>query len=316
LRSLEPDDDGLEVIVVDNGEDEQQLAAAESMSWVKVIRPGRNLGFAGGCNLGADRASGEALVFMNQDTITEPFAVRALTATLADREVGIATARLRLLHEPHLLNSSGTVMHLSGLAWAGSYGEPVETLSELREAPFPSGAAMAIRADLFSELGRFTEELFMYCEDLELGWRARMGGLRIVTSPGANVFHEYEFDRNPNKQYLLERNRLIIVLSGYPVRLLFVLAPLLAFAELGLLMLALKEGWAGAKIRGWGWCLRHAHWLVHHRRETQNLRQVSVRDLARFLTPVIDSNVLEQPRLLGIANPLMSRYWSFARRAL
>ena len=169
---------------------------------------------------------------------------------------------------------------------------------------------------MFADLGRFTEELFMYCEDLELGWRARLRGLRIVVSPAADVLHEYEFDRNPQKQYLLERNRLILVISGYPGRLLLVLAPLLVCAEVGLLMLAVKEGWAGAKLRGWGWCLRHPRWLVGHRRQTQRLRRVPVRDAASFLTPVIDTKVLELPRLVTLANRLMSRYWSFARLAL
>jgi GT2 family glycosyltransferase len=316
LESLDPGESGIEAIVVDNGEDEQLLAAAEKMAGVEVIRPGRNLGFAGGCNLGANRASGESLVFMNQDTITEPIAIVRLASLLEDPTVGIATARLRLLEHPDLLNSSGTVMHLSGLAWAGDYREPVETVRELREAPFPSGAAMALRADVFAELGRFTEELFMYCEDLELGWRARMRGLRVVVSPAADVLHEYEFDRNPQKQYLLERNRLILVISGYPGRLLLVLAPLLVCAEVGLLMLAVKEGWAGAKLRGWGWCLRHPRWLVGHRRQTQRLRRVPVRDAASFLTPVIDTKVLELPRVVTLANRLMSRYWFFARLAL
>ena len=143
MGSLDPGKCGIEAIVVDNGEDEQHLAAAEKLAGVKVIRPDRNLGFAGGCNLGANRASGDSLVFMNQDTITEPAAVARLIAVLEDPTVGIATARLRLLEHPELLNSSGTVMHLSGLAWAGDYREPADSLRELRKGPFPSGAAMA-----------------------------------------------------------------------------------------------------------------------------------------------------------------------------
>jgi GT2 family glycosyltransferase len=306
----------LEAIVVDNGEDEQTIREAEAMPSVEVVRPGMNLGFAGGCNAGAERATGDVLVFMNQDTIATPAAVRELAATLDDRTIGIATARLRLLDREDRLNSYGTVLHISGLAWAGGYGEPANVLSEPREAPFPSGAAMAVRRELFRELGEFTDDLFMYLEDVELGWRARLRGLRVIATPRADVFHDYDFARNPGKQYLLERNRLVFVLSAYPLRLLFLLSPVLVAAEVGLLALALKEGWAKEKLRGWGWCLRRLGWLAQHRRETQRLRRVPVRDVAKHLTPVVDAKMLTVPRLLSVANPVMSAYWSLVRRAL
>ena len=82
---------------------------------------------------------------------------------------------------------------------------------------------MAIRAETFRALGGFAEELFMYLEDLELGWRAHLAGYRVVVDPGADVFHEYEFGRNPRKSYFLERNRLIFCLSAYSGRQLLLL---------------------------------------------------------------------------------------------
>ena len=68
----------------------------------------------------------------------------------------------------------------------------------------------------------------MYLEDLELGWRARIAGYRVVVDPAADVLHEYEFGRNPRKSYFLERNRLVFVLSAYSARQLVLLGPLLA----------------------------------------------------------------------------------------
>ncbi len=103
---------------------------------------------------------------------------------------------------------------------------------------------MAIRRETFELLGGFTEKLFMYQEDLELGWRARLHGLRVVVNPAADVYHEYEFGRNPRKHYLLERNRLVFVLSSFSPRLLLLLAPVLVSAEAGMLALSLKEGWS------------------------------------------------------------------------
>jgi GT2 family glycosyltransferase len=317
LRSLKPEVAGeAEVIVVDNGDGGAEIAEAEGMSFARVLRPGENLGFAGGCNLGARHATGTSLVFLNPDTVVAPGAIGALVARLDDSAVGITTARLRLLDRPELLNSAGNVLHVTGLAWAGRYGEPVEQVTQEEEVAYPSGAAMAVKANLFWELGGFTEELFMYQEDLELAWRARLRGLRIVLVPEADVYHDYEYGRNPSKHYLLERNRLVFLLSAYSGRLLILLGPVLVSTELAMVGLALKDGWARDKLAGWGWCVRRAGWLRQRRRKTQALRRVPDRELANYLTSVIDPAMIVVPRFARVMNPLLERYWSLARRAL
>ena len=312
LRSLRDGEPEAEVVVVDNGGTDG--AAVEGSA--RLVEPGRNLGFAGGCNLGAAEAGGDVLVFLNPDTVVEPGALSALARTLEDRSIGIAMARLRLLHRPELLNSGGTVVHVSGLAWAGRYGEPAEELRELEDVAAPSGAAMAIRRDLFHELGGFTEELFMYLEDTELGWRAHLHGLRVVVDPGADVYHDYEFGRHPTKLALLERNREILVLTAYSPRLLLALAPVLAATELGMIVVAAKQRWLRGKLGGWWWLAGHTGWLRRHRRETLSLRRVPDRELAEYLTPSVDPGMLEVPRAASIGNGLVTAYWRLVRRAL
>ena len=156
----------------------------------------------------------------------------------------------------------------------------------------------------------------MYQEDLELGWRVRLRGLRVVVNPAADVLHDYEFSRNPAKHYLLERNRLVFVLSSFSPRLLFLLSPVLASAEVGMLGLALREGWGRDKLAGWGWLLRNAGWLRRHRRETQNLRRVSDRELARFLSPLVAPGMIPVPSPVRAINPFVARYWSLVKKLL
>jgi GT2 family glycosyltransferase len=298
------------VVVVDNGGDVGELKG------VRVVQPGENVGFAAGNNLGAREAGGEALVFLNPDTVVAPGALDELVAPLADPTVGIVSARLRLLDRPELLNSAGNEVHVTGIAWAGSYGEPAETVTELRDVAFPTGAAMAMRRDLFEELGGFAEELFMYQEDLILGWRVRLRGLRVVVNPGADVYHEYEFGRNADKQYLLERNRLVFVLSSYSPKLLLLLSPVLISTEAAMLLLALKEGWARQKVAGWGWLVTHAGWLRRERRETQALRRVDDRELAPYLSAEIAPKMIPVPAPIRAVNPLVARYWRTVKKAL
>jgi GT2 family glycosyltransferase len=307
---------GVEAIVVDNGAEGDEIERARKLPFVRVVSPGENLGFAGGCNAGAKEARGDVLVFLNPDTVVSDGALRELVRAVSDPSVGVATARLRLLDRPDRLNSAGNVVHLAGFGWSGSYGEPVESADEPRDVASPSGAAMAIRADLFRELGGFAERLFLYQEDLELGWRARLRGLRIVMCPGADVLHDYDFERHPRKRYFLERNRLVFVLTAYSPRLLALLSPILVAAEVGLLGLALKEGWAREKAAGWVWCVRNRGWLRARRRETQALRRVRDADLARLLTPVIDAPMVALPGPIRLVNRFVSGYWALAQRAL
>jgi GT2 family glycosyltransferase len=307
LDSLEGDD----VVVVNNGRRGPEIADAEAR--VRVVQAA-NDGFGAGCNRGAREAAGDVLVFVNPDTVVQPGAVDALARRLEDRAIGIAQARLGLLDDPLTLNSSGNVLHVSGLAWPGGYGDPVAAVDDVRDIAYASGAAFAIRADLFRELGGFLEELFLYQEDLELSWRVRQRGLRVVVEPAADVLHAYVLARTDRrKEYYLERNRLVFVLTAYSGRLLALLAPVLLAAEVGLSLLALRQGWLREKARGWAWLLRRTAWLHARRREVQRERRVRDRELARYLTPLLDARMLELPPGVAGANALLAAWWRGVR---
>jgi GT2 family glycosyltransferase len=315
LRALRQGAPEAEVIVVDNGGAEDDIAG-ERWDGLRVVQAEENVGFAAGANLGAAESDGDVLVFLNPDAVVTPGALRRLASTLENPEIGIAMARLRLLDRPDLLNSGGTVVHVSGLAWAGRFGEPAEEITALEDVAGASGAALAVRRETFRVLGGFTGELFMYQEDVELSWRAHLQGLRVVVDPGADVFHEYDFGGHSSKIALLERNRVIFVLTAYSVRLLFLLGPVLALGELAMLVLAARRGWFRGKLGGWWWLMRHPRWLARHRRETQGLRKVRDRELAHLLVPRLDPKMTPLPKGTGFLNRLLVRYWSLVQKAL
>jgi GT2 family glycosyltransferase len=316
LDSLQGQEGLAETIVVDNGGGGPEIDEARAREGVHVVDAGQNLGFAAGSNLGAQESTGDVLVFLNPDTVVAPGAIAQLARTLEDSSIAIAMARLRLLDEPEKLNASGVDVHVSGIGWAAGYGEPADSVSEVGEVPSASGSAMAIRAETFRTLGGFAEELFMYLEDLELGWRARLAGYRVVVDPAADVFHEYEYGRNPRKSYFLERNRLIFCLSAYSGRQLLLLSPVLLATELGMVSLAVKERWFRDKVAGWGWLVRNGKLVRRRRRATQSLRRVRDRDLAEHLTPTFSPGMLAVPAPLRLANPVVRGYWRLVKRAL
>jgi GT2 family glycosyltransferase len=297
---------------VNNGARGPEIEAAEQRA--RVVQSPRNDGFGAGCNRGAEQSDADVLVFLNPDTVVRPGAIAALARTLEDPSIGVAQARLRLLQEPELLNSSGNVLHVSGFAWPGGYREPAESLAATRDIAYASGAALAIRASLFRELDGFTEELFLYQEDLELCWRAHLHGLRVVVVPDADVLHAYVLERpDRRKEYYLERNRLLFLLTAFSGRLLLVVAPVLLAVEAGIVLVAWRQGWLREKVRGWAWLARHASWLGAKRRRTQALRRVPDRELARFLTPVLDPRMLELPAGVAVLNRAVAAWWRTVR---
>ena len=306
----------MEAIVVDNGGRGPEIEQARGLEGVRVVEAAGNVGFAAGCNLGALEAQGDVIVFLNPDTVVANGALSQLERAVENPSVGIAMARLLLLDEPDKLNSSGVEVHVTGIGWAGGFGDAADSVSERREVPAPSGTAMAVRTDTFHRLGGFADELFMYLEDLELCWRARIAGLRVVIEPAADVLHDYEYGRNPRKNYFLERNRLVFVLSAYSARLLVLLGPLLVVTELGMTAVALKEGWLRDKLAGWAWLVQNARVVARRRRTTQGLRTLRDRDLSRFLTATFSPAMVPVPGLLRVANPVVRVYWTAVRKLL
>ncbi|HEY3241164.1 MAG TPA: glycosyltransferase family 2 protein [Acidimicrobiia bacterium] len=304
----------VEVIVVDNGVVDDSVAALGRDDRLRRVAAPGNLGFGGGCNLGASLATGELMAFVNPDALVEPGALAALAGALDDPTVGIATAQVRLLREPGLVNSAGGAIHFLGLGWAVGYGQPASRAGTRRDVAAASGAAMALRAETFAALQGFTEELFLYHEDADLSWRCWMGGWRVAYIPEAVVFHDYEFTSHPEKLYFLERNRLALVLTCYEARTLCLLAPALLAFEAGMVASATAQGWLGAKVRGWAWLFRHLGWLRQQRARCQRQRREGDPELAGLLQTHFDATHFPSSFPVRVADRFLAAYWATLRR--
>ncbi|HWG94033.1 MAG TPA: glycosyltransferase [Mycobacteriales bacterium] len=305
-----------DVVLVDNGCTTDAVERLAQRPGVTVVRPGRNLGFAGGCDAGAAVATGTFLALLNSDAEVAPDALRRLADAAAEPGVGIATASVRLADDPSLVNSAGNPLHVLGLSWAGGLGEPAAAHARRTDVACASGAGLVLRRSLWEELGGFAPEYFAYLEDAELSWRCWQRGLRVVHVPDAVVVHRYEFSRNPQKSYLLERNRLLLLLTAHEARTLALLAvPLLAL-ELAMTALAVAQGWGRHKARGWWWLLRHAGWVRQRRARLQAERTRRDRELADLLTTRLSTTAVPLPVGTGALSALLAAWWAVVRRLL
>jgi GT2 family glycosyltransferase len=304
----------VDIVVVDNGDRSGQLARFANEPRVDTFEPGLNLGFAGGCNAAAGRAAGDVLVLVNPDVVVDPHALVRLAAVALEPGVGIATASVRLAAEPGVMNSAGNPVHYLGLAWAGGHGEPAAMHSERALVASASGACAAIRADLWRELDGFDPAYFAYHEDVEISLRCWQRGLQVVYVPDAIALHHYEFSRNTVKNYLLERNRLVTVLTTYSGRTLVMVAgPLLAL-EVSILVVAMAGGWLPAKLRGYRWLVTHVPALVARHRRLQRERTRDDHELIGLFETRFEATNVPDVRAQRTLNRLSTGYGRILRR--
>jgi GT2 family glycosyltransferase len=306
----------VDVVLVDNGCTSGAVAAVENTPRVRVLRPATNTGYAGGCQLGAAEATGDYLALVNSDALVAPDALARLVAVASESGVGTAMGSIRLAGQPDRINTAGNPWHVSGLSWAGGLGRPATEFATRRAVPVASGCCLVLRRAVFRAVGGFAPEYFAYHEDTDLSVRLWQRGLSVQYVPDAVVVHHYEFARNALKNYLLERNRLVLVLTSYRRRTLLLLAPVLALTEAAMLVSATTGGWLPAKVRGYGWLWSHRSWVRSRRAELQRARTVGDRALATLMTARFDAANVPAPPGIGLYNALVTGWWSLVRGLL
>jgi N-acetylglucosaminyl-diphospho-decaprenol L-rhamnosyltransferase len=303
---------GDELVVVDNASSDDTLDVVRRIAPDAVIVPNpRNDGFAGGANLGARRATGDLLLFLNPDATPAPGFADAIRAPLRDRRGWAAWMGLVTAEHGRVVNTNGGIVHFTGIAWAGEAGAAAPgSLDGPREVPFVSGACLAVPRDRWQQVGGFAEDFFMYHEDVDVSLRLRLSGGRIGVEPTAVVDHDYEFAKGMAKWRFLERNRWATIVRTYPGALLALLAPALALTELALLAVAVAGGWAPQKLRAAAETVRALPALLRQRREIQARRTVSPFEFAGWLSPDLDSAFLGRAATLGPLRLGLRAYWA------
>lgn len=305
----------VEVILVDNGAPDA-VARLPADPRLTIVRPSGNLGFAGGCNLGAARSGGSRLTFVNSDAIVEPDAIARLTSALDDPQVGAVSGSVRLADQPARMNTAGNPVHYLGVVWAGSFGELARDHHSSTDIASVTGAFFAVRRAVWEQVAGFDERYFAYHEDADLSLRLWQQRFQVRYEPNAVAIHFYEFSRNRSKQYLLERNRWITVLTVFPRQVVMGTIPVAVIFESLVCSIALVQGWLPDKLRSYGWLIRNRRYLRERRRHVQSVNQMTPVQFSDLLSSRIEPGGLERPPGLSILNLLLSSYWRGLRLLL
>jgi GT2 family glycosyltransferase len=216
LQSLERQTfTNFEVIVVDNS----GRGCVEPRNRVRVIANASNAGFGAAVNQAVRDSSAPFVAVLNDDAIADPGWLRALIAAIEPRpDVGMCASQVRLAGDGSL-DSAGMLLCLDGSSKQRGHLESPEAYSRLQEALFPSGSAAFYRREMLEEIGLFDESFFLYCEDTDLGLRARWAAWECLYVPDAVVEHRYSHSAGKAsalKAYYVERNRLFVIVKNFP----------------------------------------------------------------------------------------------------
>lgn len=206
--------EALELICVDNASDDgsaQRIAAAVPQA--RLIRSAINTGFAGGCNLGVTHATGEIVGFLNSDARPHRDWVRAAVKVLAAEPDVAAVASKVLDWDGERIDYVDGGLTWYGMGYKPHIGKPDDGAHDTaRDVLFGTGAALLVRREVFERLGGFDERFFMFCEDVDLGWRLNLRGYRVRYEPRSIAYHRHHASlhgADPAREtYLLERNAL------------------------------------------------------------------------------------------------------------
>lgn len=225
---------GFEIQVVDNsGRGEARAAFDSRFPGVEWIENSRNVGFGAAVNQAVAASSREFIAVLNDDAVACPTWLEELCAVMSPRPgAGMCASAVRL-YGAERLDSAGMLIGGDGSSKQRGHGEPPERYEREREALLPSGSAALYRRAMLEEIGLFDEDFFLYCEDTDLGLRARWAGWDCAYAPRAVVEHHYSHSAgraSALKAYYVERNRLFTLAKNFPGRLLLT-APLITAAR-------------------------------------------------------------------------------------
>jgi GT2 family glycosyltransferase len=302
--------EGDELIVVDNDSADGTPEAVPSLApEARVVRMGRNAGFAAACNEGAARARGELLLILNPDAAPLPGFGEAIRRPWVEGRGWAAWQGLVADHGGTEINSAGNPVHFTGIVWAGAHGRPLAAAPPAGEVAALSGACLAIPRRTWEQVGGFPERFFLYHEDVDLSLRLRLAGGRLGIEPAAVVDHDYEFGAREHKWRWLERNRWAFLIRVYPAPLLALVMPALLATELALAPASIAAGWGRQKAAALAEVLRWMPRLLRERRAIQATRAIGGAEFAAWLTPDLDSPFIPAAARSAPVRAALRSYW-------
>jgi len=243
----------LEIIVVDNiSTDKSQEICKEKYPNIKLIQNDENFGYCEGNNIGIRKARGDFIMILNPDTIVEPNCIRELIFAHEKLGEGLYQPKILSLNEKQVLQSTGNMIHVFGFGFAKDKGRKDEEVGEeIEKIGYASGTCLFTSKSVLEKVGLLDSFLFLYHDDLDLGWRASQIGINSYYVPKSKIYHveSYSLKWSAKKFYWLERNRKYCLLTHYSKDTYAKIHSSLCLVDFFVWFFYISKGFLGAKIK-------------------------------------------------------------------
>jgi GT2 family glycosyltransferase len=269
----------MEVIVVDNASsDKSHITCKEKFNKIHIISNEKNLGYCEGNNVGIRNAKGEFVVILNPDTEVDPSWLNELLLAYLKNGDGLYQPKILSLYEKDILQSTGNMLHLFGFGFAREKGlKDNKQRKEIEVVGYASGTCLFTSTSVLNKIGLLDPFLFLYHDDLDLGWRAAQLGVKSYFVPSSAIYHaeSYTLKWSAKKFFWLERNRRYCLLTHYSKETYRKILPSLILVDILVWLFYLYKGFLGSKIRAELDILRNKEHIVKKYKELENKKLVS-----------------------------------------
>ena len=275
-----------EIIVVDNASaDNSHIECKEKFTEINLIENKENAGYCEGNNVGIRQAKGEYVVILNPDTIVDPDWLNGLIQGYEKYGEGLYQPKFLTTSDHSVLMSSGNMIQIFGFGYSRGKGQVDTKQFEKHETiGFASGTCLFTRLEVIKKIGMFDSFLFAYLDDLDLGWRALLLGIKSHYIPESIVYHPpegFSFKWSNFKFYLLERNRLYCLYTHYSHSTLFRMFPELILTEISIMLFYLKKRMFWQKIKGYIHIIKNIPEIKKKYNEIQKTRIISDKEIIK-----------------------------------
>lgn len=243
----------MEIIVVDNAStDNSHYRCKEKFNEIKLVENKQNFGYCEGNNVGIRAATGEFIIILNPDTIVAQTLITEFISAYKKYGEGLYQSKIISLYEKNIIQSTGNMLHLFGFGFARDKGVPDSMQrKDIEQIGYASGTCLFTSRKSLEKIGLLDSFLFLYHDDLDLGWRAAQLGIKSYYVPLAITYHveSYSLKWSSKKFFWLERNRRYCLLTHYSNDTYKKMRPYLWLVEIMVWIFYISKGFVGAKIR-------------------------------------------------------------------
>jgi len=302
----------LEIIVVDNiSTDKSQEICKEKHPDIKLIQNDENLGYCEGNNVGIRNANGEFIVILNPDTVVEPNWLNHLMSAYSEFGEGLYQPKFFSLNEKLVLQGTGNMLHIFGFGFARDKGKiNEEKIESVEKIGYASGTCLFTSKIVLGKIGLLDSFLFLYHDDLDLGWRAAHLGIDSFYVPKSIIYHveSYSIKWSSRKFYWLERNRKYCLLTHYSKETYEKMRPSLFLVDLCVWLFYLSKGFLGAKIKAELDIFRNRKFIKMRYYELEKLKIIPDKELIKkFPDEIFVPKNVSEPIINRSFNNILSK---------